>query len=158
MPDMIRKVEYFTIFVSHKPAEAFRVLSTLVSADVNLLACSGVPRGRRAQIDVVPEDAQRFKSAVKKAKLEFKPQKSGFLIQGKDRPGALTDYLRGLGEKNVNVTGIDALSAGEGRWGAIIWVDVDAVRKAGALLRTKAAEEARPKPAKKTRSSGRARK
>ncbi len=29
MPDTLRKVEYFTIFVSHKPAEAFRVLSTL---------------------------------------------------------------------------------------------------------------------------------
>ena len=158
MPDTLRKVEYFTIFVSHKPAEAFRVLSTLVSADVNLLACSGVPRGRRAQIDVVPEDTQRFKSAVKKAKLEFKPQKSGFLIQGRDRPGALTDYLRSLGEKNINVTGIDALSAGDGRWGSIIWVDDDAVSKAGALVRSKSGRKTKAKRAKKRASTSRSRK
>ena len=156
MPDTMRKVEYFTIFVSHKPAEAFRVLSTLVSADVNLLACSGVPRGRRAQIDVVPEDTRRFKVAVRKARLEFEPQKSGFLIQGKDRPGALTDYLSRLAERSINVTGIDALSAGERHWGAIIWVDEDAVRKAGELLRAKSLEK--PKAARKARPTSAARK
>ena len=138
MADAIRKVGYFSIYVSDKPAEAFRILSTLVSANVNLLACSGVQRGRRARIDVVPQDTRRFRAAAKKAKLEFTPEKTGFLIQGKDRPGALTDHLRKLGDADVNVTGIDALSAGEGRWGAIIWVEDEAVRKAGRLLGAKA--------------------
>ena len=150
MPDAIRKVEHFSIQVPNTPAKAFGVLSTLVSAGINLLACSGIPKGRRAQIDVVPDDSKRFKSAVKKAGLSFTPEKSGFLIQGRDRPGALTQHLKKLGDAGINVTGIDALSAGDGRWGAIIWVEDDAVAKAGRLLGTKAGKKA----AKKKMDSG----
>lgn len=134
MPDTVRKVEYFTILVPDKPAQAFGVLSTLVSANVNLLACSGIQRGRRAQIDVVPEDSRRFRRVVKKAGLGFASRKTGFLIQGDDRPGALVEHLRSLGERDVNVTGIDALSAGAGRWGTIIWVDESAVARAAKAL------------------------
>ena len=137
MADAIRKVEYFSILVPNTPAKAFGVLSTLVSAGINLLACSGIPRGRRAQIDVVPDNTRKFKTAVKKAGLVFTPEKSGFMIQGRERPGALTEHLKKLGDKGINVTGIDALSAGDGRWGAIIWVDDVAVRQAGRVLGAK---------------------
>jgi hypothetical protein len=137
MPDTVRKVEYFSVLVRNKPAEAFGVLSTLVSADINLLGCSGTERGRRAQIDVVPDDPRRFKRVVKKAGLDFKPRKSGFLIQGEDRPGALAQHLRKLGDSGVNVTGIDSLSAGAGRWGAILWVEESAVRRAAKALGAK---------------------
>lgn len=137
MPDVIRKVEHFSIQVPNTPGKAFGVLSTLVAAGINLLACSGIPRRRGAQIDVVPDDSRRFKTAVKKAGLSFTAHKSGFLIQGRDRPGALSEHLKRLGEERINVTGIDALSAGEGRWGAIIWVDEDAVRKAARVLGAK---------------------
>lgn len=137
MPDAVRKVEYFSIHVPNTPAKAFGVLSTLVSAGINLLACIGVPRGRRAQIDVVPADARSFKAAVKKAGLKFTPEKTGFLIQGRDRAGALADHLKKLGNHEINVTGIDSLSAGDGRWGAIIWVEEAAVRKAGRVLGAK---------------------
>jgi hypothetical protein len=134
MADTVRKVEYFSIHVPNTPAKAFGVLSTLVSAGIDLLACVGVSKGRRARIDVVPADTRRFKAAVKKAGLTFAPEKTGFMIQGRDRPGALSEHLRKLGDKEINVTGIDALSAGEGRWGAIIWVEDEAVRKAARVL------------------------
>ena len=137
MADAVRKVEHFSIFVPNKPAQAFGVLSTLVSGNVNLLACSGVQRGRRARIDVVPEDLRRFRRVVKKAELEFRADRSGFLIQGKDRAGALAAHLRKLAEHGVNVTGIDALSAGAGRWGAIVWVEDAAVRRAALLLKAR---------------------
>ena len=61
-------------------------LQTLVGAGVNLLACNGFPRGRQAQIDVVPDDSRKFNRAVKKAGLAFKPKRTGFLMQGDDRP------------------------------------------------------------------------
>ena len=137
MPDAIRKVDYFSIHVPNTPGQAFNVLSTLVTANVNLLACSGIPRGRRAEIDVVPEDTRKFKTAVKKAGLKFKPEKSGLLIQGEERPGALAGHLGKLGERGINVTGIDAVSAGEGRWGAIIWLNRDDVARAARLLGAK---------------------
>ena len=38
MADTVRKVEYFSLQISDKPGEAFKVLSTLVSAGINLLA------------------------------------------------------------------------------------------------------------------------
>ena len=137
MADSVRKVEHFSIQVPNTPAKAFGVLSTLVSAGINLLACSGVPRGRRARIDVVPDNARRFRSVVKKAGLSFTPEKGGFMIQGRDRPGALTNHLKKLGDKGINVTGIDALSAGDGRWGAIIWVGAGDVSRAARALGAK---------------------
>ena len=153
MADAVRKVEYFSISVPNTPAKAFGVLSTLVSAGVDLLACIGTQRGRQAQIDVVPTDTRRFRTAVKKARLTFTPEKSGFLIQGRERTGALTDHLKKLGESGINVTGIDALSAGEGRWGAIIWVEESALRKARQVL----GATVKPKAAKKKRAPARKR-
>ena len=81
MADTVRKVEYFSIRVPNTPAKAFGVLSTLVSSGIDLLACIGVPRGRKAQIDVVPADTRRFKSAVKKAGLSFTPEPVPALVE-----------------------------------------------------------------------------
>jgi hypothetical protein len=138
MADTVRKVDYFSLSVSNTPGQTFKVLATLVSAGINLLACSGFPRGRRAQIDVVPDDTRKFNVAARKGKLRFNPKKTGFLIQGDDRPGALADHLKRLAEKGVNVTAVDGLSAGKGRWGAILWVKPKDIARAGRLLRAKA--------------------
>jgi hypothetical protein len=132
MNDTVRKVGYFSIQVADKPGEAFGVLQALVSAGVNLLACSGRQLGRRAQIDVVPDDTRKFNLAVNKAGLEFTAAKSGFLIQGEDRAGALAQHLHHLAKAGINVTGVDAMAAGKGRWGAIVWVtpkDVDGAER-----------------------------
>jgi hypothetical protein len=138
MVDSVRKVHYFSLSVPDRPGQTFRVLATLVSAGVNLLACTGTPHGRRAMIDVVPDDARKFTAAVKKAGLAFSQKKSGFLIQGDDRPGALAENLRALAEKNINIAAVEGLSAGAGRWGAILWVAPADVNRAGRLLRAKA--------------------
>ncbi len=138
MADTVRKVEHFSTLVPNRPGQAFKVLSTLVSAGVDLLACTGTPRGRRAQIDVVPDNSAKLRAAARKAGLEFAARKTGYLIRGKDRPGALASHLAKLAAKEVNVTGIDALTAGRGRWGAIIWVDPVDVAKATKVLRAKA--------------------
>jgi prephenate dehydratase len=138
MADTVRKVDYFSLSVSNTPGQTFKVLATLVSAGINLLACTGFPRGRRAQIDVVPDDTRKFNVAARKAKLRFNPKKTGFLIQGDDRPGALADHLRRLAEKGINVTAVDGLSAGKGRWGAILWVKPKDLARAGRRLRAKA--------------------
>jgi hypothetical protein len=138
MADTVRKVDYFSLSVPNRPGQTFKVLAALVSAGINLLACTGSPRGRRAQIDVVPDDTRRFNGAARKAKLRFTPKKTGFLIQGDDRPGALADHLKRLAEKKINVTAVDGLSAGKGRWGAILWVGPKDINRAGRVLRAKA--------------------
>lgn len=138
MSDTVRKVYHYATLVPNKPGQAFKVLATLVSAGINLLACTGTPRGRLAQIDVVPDDTRKFNAAIKKGKLKFTPKKAGFLIQGEDRPGALADNLKLLADQGINVAAIDGLSAGAGRWGAILWVDPRDVNRAGRILRAKA--------------------
>jgi hypothetical protein len=131
-------VHYFSTSVSDKPGQAFKVLASLVSGGVNLLACSGTTRSRRAQIDVVPDDTRRFAAAARKAGLAFSEKKSGFLIQGDDRPGALAENVKVLADAGINIVAVDALTAGAGRWGAIVWVADKDVRRTGSLLRAKA--------------------
>ncbi|MBU2497390.1 MAG: ACT domain-containing protein, partial [Proteobacteria bacterium] len=80
MADTIRKVGYFAMDVADKPGEAAAVLQALSEAGVNLLAFSGFPRGRRAQLDFVPEDAAAFRKALNRAKLKVRPKKTGFLV------------------------------------------------------------------------------
>ncbi len=134
MPDTVRKVDYFYIEAANKAGEAAKVLSALRDAGVNLLAFSGFPQGRRAQMDFIPENSAAFKSAVKKAGLKISPRKTGFLIQGEDRPGAIADIAGKLAAANINITACDALSAGEGRFGAILWVKGTDVGRASKIL------------------------
>jgi hypothetical protein len=122
MADQARVVHSYTTSVPDEPGQAFKVLAALVSAGVNLLGCSGTQSEGRARIDVVPEDAFAFAAFAERAGLGFRRQKTGFLIQGDDRPGALSECLSRLAERDINVDGVHGLAAGAGRWGAILWI------------------------------------
>jgi len=98
------------------------------------LAFSGFPSGRKSQLDFIPENIAVFKKATKVANVKTRTQKIGFLIQGEDRKGAVADLLRPLAEKKINVTAIDAVSAGAGRYAAILWVKPKDVNKAAKAL------------------------
>jgi hypothetical protein len=134
MADIVRKVAYFAMYVPNKQGEGARLLRALADAGVNLVAFSGFPNGRKAQLDLIPEDVAVFKKAVKVVKIKTRPQKFGFLIQGNDRKGAVADMLKTLADKNINVTAIDAVSAGAGRYAAILWVKPRDVNKAAKVL------------------------
>jgi hypothetical protein len=134
MADIVRKVAYFSMDVPDKPGEGARVLKALADAGVNLLAFSGFPSGKKAQLDFIPEDVAVFKKAVKAAKIRVRPQKFGFLVQGDDRKGAVADLLKILSEKNINITAVDAVSAGAGRYAAILWVKPQNVNKTAKAL------------------------
>jgi hypothetical protein len=134
MADTIRLVEYFYITAPNKAGEGARVLNTLRNAGVNLLAFSGFPQGRQAQMDFVPDNPAAFRQAAKQAKWKVVGPKKGFLLQGDDRLGAAAELLDRLGQAKVNVTAIDAVSVADGRYGAIFWVAPKDVKKTSALL------------------------
>ena len=134
MAEMIQRVQYFYAELPDKPGEGARVLSMLKEEGVNLLAFSGFPKGRRAQIDFIPTEQEAFKAAAKKAKLKLVGPKTGFLIQGDDRVGAGADIMTKLAEAGINVTAVDAVTAGFGRYGAILWVKPRDVNKAAQVL------------------------
>jgi len=134
MAEKILKVSYFTMPVADRPGEAACALEALSDLGVSLLAFSGFPRGGRSQLDFVPKDAAKFRKAAVKACLPVSAKKSGFLVQGADRKGAVARLLARLADAKVNVTAIDAVAAGSGRFGAILWVKAKDMAKAGKAL------------------------
>ena len=134
MADSIRLVEYFYTIAPNKPGTGADALALLRDTSVNLLAFSGFPKGRGAQMVFVPADPAAFKLAAKQAKWKVVGPKRAFLLEGDDRAGAGAALLDRLGQAKINVIAIDAVTAGGGRYGAIFWVEPKNVKKAAALL------------------------
>lgn len=135
MPDRVRMADYYYVVVPDRPGQGARMLGTLMDAGVNLIAAHAFPAGRRrAQVVFIPSRAASFKTAARKAGWKVVGPKQAFVISGGDRTGALVDHFSKLAKAKVNVTASDAVSAGGGRFGAVIWVKArDAKRAAKAL-------------------------
>jgi hypothetical protein len=135
MADEVRKIDYYYVSVPDKPGEAARILSALHQAGINLMGFCGFPEGaRKAQLDFLPEDPAAFARAARREGLKLSKKKTGFLIQGEDRPGAVAELLGKVSAAGINVTAIQAVSAGAGRYGAIVWVKAPDLRKAAKAL------------------------
>ncbi|MDO8794586.1 MAG: hypothetical protein Q7J25_08210 [Vicinamibacterales bacterium] len=133
MADTVRQIDYFYMLVPHKAGEAARALNALKDAGVNLIAFSGFPEGRRAQLDFIPADGAAFKTAAKANKWKIVGPKRGFLIQGDDRVGAVAEKVGKLADATINVIAIDAVCT-NGRYGALCWVAPRDFKKAAQLL------------------------
>jgi hypothetical protein len=129
----IRTVGYFTFDVEDKAGEGARLLGRLKDAQVNLLSFVAFPTTKgRAQITVIPENAEAFAAAAKKVGLTSSGRKECFLVQGDDRVGAAHEVLNRLAEAKVSFTAGHACTAG-GSFGMTLFVkpaDVAAVAKA----------------------------
>lgn len=134
MLDRVRLADYFYVKTADKPGEGARVLDHLKDTGVNLIAFHAFPTGGRAQIVFIPSDVAAFKAAARQAKWKVVGPKKALVIEGEDRVGALMDYFMTLGQAKINVTACDAVSAGAGRFGAVIWVKARAVNRAARLL------------------------
>lgn len=134
MADMIRTAHYFKVQVPDKPGEGARMLGVLGDTGINLLAFSGFPRNRRAQLDFVVSDPTVFKQVAKQAKWKVQGPKACFVVDGDDRPGATADVLAKLAGAMINVTAVDAVCSGQGRFGALFWVKPRDVKKAAKAL------------------------
>lgn len=134
MAESIKVAHYFKVTVPDKAGEAVKMLDAVKGAGVNLLAFSGFPRGRKAQLDFVPEDPVRFKEVAKYNKWKVQGPKSCFVVQGDDRVGAVHDVLGRLVDARINVTAAEAVNAGMGRFAVLIFVKPGAVKKAAAAL------------------------
>jgi len=135
MADHVRLVSYFYTHCADTPGEALRLLTALKEGGVNLLAFSAFPDGmNRCQVDFIPEDSELFLKAAHKSGLTVSDQKQCFFISGTDRIGAVADTLKRLADAKINVTAMDAVCAGGGRYGAILWVKPAALAAASTIL------------------------
>ncbi len=134
MADLIRTAQYFKMQIADKPGELAGILAPLRDAGVNLMAVHAFPRNRRTQVDVVPEDPTAFKNVSKVHKLKIQGPKMCLLVDGDDRPGALADLTDRLGSAKINMTAVTGLTAGQGRFGVVLWVKPRDVKKAAKVL------------------------
>ena len=134
MADLIRTAQYFKMQIADKPRALAGALAPLREAGVNLLAVHAFPRSRRTQVDVVPEDPTVFKNIAKMHKLKVQGPKMCLLVYGDDRPGALADLTDRLGSAKINMIAMTGLCAGQGRFGAILWVNPRDVKKAAKVF------------------------
>jgi ACT domain-containing protein len=134
---MIRKVVYFSIQVPNRPGVGVDMLKAIAKDKQHLLAFTGFPNGAKAQVDFVPKNPGEFARRAKKMGIKVGPRKTAFLLQGQDRIGALTRILDTLAKARINMTAMDAVTAGGKRFGAIFWVRPKDVGRASRLLHAK---------------------
>lgn len=134
MADLIRTAQYFKVQIADKPGALAGMLTPLREIGVNLIAVHAFPRNRRTQVDVVPEDPSAFKNVAKVYKLKMQGPKMCLLVDGDDRPGALADLTDRLGSAKINMIAVTGLCAGQGRFGAILWVNPRDVKKAAKVF------------------------
>ncbi len=86
-------------------------------------------------MDFIAEDSAAFGKAVQSiGLLMLSKKKSGFLIQGDDRPGAIAEITSKLADAKVNITSVQAFCSGSERYGGMLWVKPPDMRKAAKAL------------------------
>jgi hypothetical protein len=125
MADRARKVNYCYLIVPSRAGQGTKVLTELKEAGVNLLAFTGFPvKTGKAQLDLV--NGWRLSKT-----------KKGFLIQGDDVVGAAQRHIQRLADEKINVTAANAVAAGKGRYGMLLWVKPKVYARAARALRAK---------------------
>lgn len=128
-------VDHYSATIDNRAGEAARVLGALRDAGVNLTALWAYPSSpRKAQLEMIPESGAGFAKAAKKAGLTLSPKQIAFFIHGKDHPGAVAKSLAKLAAAGINVGAVQAVCAGKGRYGAVIFLPQAGVRKAAKAL------------------------
>jgi len=135
MSDRVKRVSYSYLMIPNRAGKGAEVLAQLRKADVNLLAFSAFPgRGGKAQVDLISDDLPGLRRVARRNGWRLSKVKKGFVFQGDDRLGAVSRQLDKLAARRISVTAADAVTAGRGRYGMILWVkQKDYARAARAL-------------------------
>ncbi len=138
MPDVVKRVTYCHTVVANRAAAGASVLAELKRMGVNLAAFSGFPApGGKAQLDFVTEDIAAVRRIFKRNGWTLSRPKKGFLIYGSDGVGAAFRHIKKLGAEKISITAADAVYAGQGRFGMILWVRADDYMRAARILKAK---------------------
>ncbi len=137
MADRVKKVSYCHLMVSNRAAQGTKVLEVLHDAGVDLLAYSGFPSTGKAQLDLIPENMAALRRIARTRGWRLSKVKKGFLIQGGDKLGAVHRHIARLADRKINIVAADAVAAGKGRYGMILWVKPKDYARAARALRAK---------------------
>jgi len=138
MADQVRKINYCYTKVSARAGQGAAILSKLRDARVDLLAFSGFPiGGGKAQLDFATDDIAGVRRVARAEGWRLSSTKKAFLVQGSDEVGACQRQLAKLADARINVTAVDAVTAGRHRYGMILWVKPKDYSRAAKVLRAK---------------------
>ena len=133
-----RKVNYCYVTVGNRPGVSLNILNEIREAGINMLAFSGFPtKGGKAQIDLVADKVSGIIKLARKNGWKISKSKKAFLIQGPDKTGAITEPVGRLAKAKINITAADAVAAGKGRYGMILWVKPRLYSKAVRALKAR---------------------
>jgi hypothetical protein len=138
MADQVRKVSYAYVVVPDRAGQGTKILEQVRKAGINMLAFSGFPAGKgKAQLDIVVDRIAPLRRIAKTNGWSLSAVKHGFHIQGPDKAGAVSRHYQKLAKQGIGVTAADAVSAGRGRYGMILWVKAKDYNRAAKSLRAK---------------------
>jgi hypothetical protein len=137
MADSIRKFNYCYLKVPHRAGQGEKILGQLREGGVGLAAFTAFPIKGGAQVDLAPENMADLRRVAKKNGWKLSKVKKGFLIQGTDATGAALKHVKKLAANKINITAADAVSAGKGRYGMMLWVRPKDYSRAARTLKAK---------------------
>ena len=137
MATTIRKTVYFSMRTPNRSGQEARLLSALAAHGVNLHGFTGFPNAGGAQVDFIPHNVSKFTIAARKLGMKVSKRKTVFLAQGSDKAGACAAICSKLAKAGINMVAMDAVTAGQGRFGAIFWVKQRDVARASRVLRAR---------------------
>jgi hypothetical protein len=131
----VRKISYVDLKVPNRAGQAAQVLGALQKGGVSLSAITAFPdRGGKTQVDLVTKDLAGVRRVAKKEGWRISKAKKGFLIQGRDRVGAVVRHAKKLAQNRINITALNAAAAGKGVFGMMLWVKPKDYARAGRVL------------------------
>ena len=131
----MRTITYFSIVVPNKTGEGAKALEGLKAAGLNLTAFWGYPiKGRKACLEIAPDDPKALPKALKTLGYVAGAKKTAFQFDGEDRPGVLAEVMSKLAAAGIGVHAVQAICAGAGRYGALLQVGDEDVKKAKKIL------------------------
>ena len=135
MAYQVSKVNYCYVTVPSRAGQGEKILNELREAGINLLAFSGFPlKGGKSQVDLVSENTAAIQRLGKAKGWRMSATKKGFLVKGSDEIGVVHKVIKRLSDEKINVTAADAVAAGSGRFGMILWVKQKDYARAARIL------------------------
>lgn len=138
MADRVQKVNYCYAKVSNRAGQGVKMLEEIRDEGIDMVAFSGFPIGRgKAQLDFVTKEMGPLRRLAKKRGWRLSKTKKGFLVTGREQTGSVHRHVKKLSEAGISVIAADAVTAGKGRWGMILWVSPKNYARAARALRAK---------------------
>jgi hypothetical protein len=136
MATEILQMDYQYVILDDDPSAAAAALATLHGEGIELIGFSEFPHGPgKAQLDLIASDGRTVARKAADMGLTVSRVKTGFLIRGEGTPGpAVADILHRLASAHIQVTSLQAVAAGAGRFGALLWVKAPDVEEAAKVL------------------------